>query len=69
MANIIKVRCNGPGKHVNEVDIDKVLDATVVLRGGAVKKGRTIPKRLVLACQVCSEGKVIVTHDMLEGTL
>ena len=33
MAKTIKVRCNGPGRHVNEIGLDEALEPTVVLRG------------------------------------
>jgi len=74
MQKIIKVKCNGPNKHVNEIDLVKALGETVVLRGSpevqqsAVQKG-SVPERLVLNCQFCTEGKVILTRDMVEENL
>lgn len=70
MPKIIKVRCNGPNKHVNEIDLKKALGETVVLRGGpAVQQSPVqsgyVPKRLILNCQFCTEGKVIVTSDII----
>ena len=76
MAKIIKVRCNGPNGHINEVDLDKALGETVVLRGGPavqqspVKAGAgNLPDRLILRCQSCTEGKVILTRDMIEENI
>lgn len=63
MAKIINVRCNGAGKHVNEVDIDKITQPTMVVRGHPKKSLR---ERYVLPCQFCTEGKVIVTREMIE---
>ncbi|MCP4108813.1 MAG: hypothetical protein GY749_25260 [Desulfobacteraceae bacterium] len=64
MAEIIKVKCNGPGKHVNDVDIDKLLQQQSVLKGTALS---VIPEKLVRPCQICTEGKVIVTREMIES--
>lgn len=63
MAYIITVRCNGLGKHINDVDIDKVTRPTIVIRG---QPKRNLPKRLVIPCQYCTEGKVIITQEMME---
>ena len=69
MSRIIKVRCNGAGRHVNEVDLDEVLREDVVLRGVPVREGLRFPKRLVLPCRLCTEGKVIVLREMIEENL
>ena len=69
MANIIKVKCTGPDEHVNEVDIENVLGTDVVLRGTPIETGRPIPQRIVRRCEVCVEGKVIITREMIEETL
>jgi hypothetical protein len=63
MAKIMKVRCNGSGKHVNEVDIDKISKPTIVIRG---QPKQSLQDRYVLPCQYCTEGKVIVTREMIE---
>ena len=68
MARIIKVRCNGPEHHVNEIDLDEVLKPFPVYRVMATGPGaanREIPERLVLPCQHGSEGKVVLTRDMI----
>jgi hypothetical protein len=74
MPTIIKVRCNGPEKHINEVDIDKALRSNVILRGGpAVQQipaqQSEMPERIILNCQFCTEGKVILTRDMIQENL
>jgi len=63
MAKKIKVACNGGGRHINEVDLDKILQPVVVTRSA---KPREIPARSVLHCEFCREGKVVVTRDMVE---
>jgi len=69
MPNIIKVKCTGPNEHVNEVDIENVLGTDVVLLGSPIETGRPIPPRIVRKCEVCAEGKVIITREMIEETL
>ena len=69
MPKIIKIKCNGPNKCINEIDINKALGTTVVLRGGPTKIERPIPKRIVKPCQFCTVGKVIITCEILEENL
>ena len=69
MSNIIKVRCSGPNKHINEVDLDKTLKGSVVLRGEQPQTTPFIPERIVLPCQLCTEGKVIISSEMVENNL
>jgi hypothetical protein len=64
MGQIIKVRCNGPNKHVNDVDVDDALRETSTLRGDF--SSSSVPERIVLRCRVCADGKVIVTRAMIE---
>ncbi len=66
MGKIIKVRCNETERHVNAVDLDKVLPTIVIFKSIDTKAVRDIPERLVLPCQSCTAGKVIVTRQMLE---
>jgi hypothetical protein len=63
MPKIIKIRCNGSEKHVNEVNLEKYSKPTIVVRGGTKSNS---PERLVIPCQHCSEGKVIITREMME---
>jgi len=70
MPRIIKVRCTGAGKHVNDIDLDKALQPAVVLRGvGLPATPREIPERLVLSCQQCTKGQVILTRAIMEKRL
>lgn len=69
MANIIKVRCTGPGQHENEIDLEHVIGSDVVIYGGPIATGRDLPARIVRRCDVCDEGKVIVTREMIEQNL
>jgi len=69
MANIIKVRCTGAGQHVNEIDLENVLGTDVVLHGTPIDTGRPIPARIVRGCDVCAEGKVVITREMIEESL
>jgi len=71
MANIIKVRCNGPDKHVNDVDIDKLTTPTTVLKiSGSDPPGQAdepdLPASYELECKFCTEGRVVVTREMIE---
>ena len=68
MAKTINVRCNGSGRHVNEVHLDTLLQPTTVLRGGPRRAG-DIPERFVKQCGYCAEGKVIVTREMIKKAL
>ena len=69
MANVMNVRCTGAGQHVNEVDLDVILGTDVVMSGSPIDTGRPIPPRIVRKCEVCTEGKVIITREMIEQTL
>lgn len=69
MAKIINVRCTGAGQHVNEIDLESVLGTDVVLHGTPIDTGRPIPARIVRRCDVCAEGKVVVTREMIEESL
>ena len=69
MANIIKVPCTGAGQHVNEIDLENVLGTDVVLHGTPIDTGRLIPARIVRMCDVCAEGKVVITREMIQESL
>ena len=66
MANVIKVQCTGAGRHVNEINLEDVLGTTVILHGTPIDTGRPVPDRIVRKCDVCSEGRVIITREMIE---
>ncbi len=67
MPQMMKVKCNDPNSHVNDIDLDKVLPSTPVLRGRSTSIQQKVPERLVLRCHHCKEGKVIVTRQMIEA--
>jgi len=69
MAKIIKVRCTGPGQHENEIDLEDVIGSDVVIYGGPIATGRDLPAQIVRRCAVCSEGRVVITRDMIEANL
>ena len=69
MAKIIKVRCTGREQHVNEIDLEDLLGPNVVIHGTPIDTGRPIPARIVRRCDVCAEGKVVLTREMIEENL
>jgi len=70
MAKTIKIRCNGSQKHENVVDLEKVLQQKpIVTYRGVSTKPPEIPERLVLPCQTCGEGKVVISRAMIEENL
>ena len=67
MAEIIKVRCNGPKQHVNEVDIREALREQPIARNFYFSLTQPdVPDRIVLFCRECTDGKVILTRAMIE---
>jgi len=66
----IKVRCNGPNHHVNEVDVDDLVRATHTVRFAGPDPESPYPldiaDRSVLRCVSCTEGKVVITREMIE---
>jgi hypothetical protein len=76
MAHIIQVRCNGPDHDVNEVDVDQFIEpvVTAAFRISVGVSGRSTespakepPERIVLPCQHCTVGKVIITREMIKS--
>ena len=65
MRELVKVRCNGPNKHVNEVDLSAALLEVPITRGVDTSTAG-LPDRIVLRCCECADGKVIVTRAMIE---
>lgn len=68
MGQIIKVRCNGPNKHVNEVDLTDALREDSIAKR-ADYSASSVPERIVLRCHECADGRVIVTRAMIEDAL
>lgn len=62
----MRVKCNGPNKHVNEIDLSAALREVPITR--AVDPSSNLPERIVLRCYECSDGRVIVTRKMIEDT-
>jgi len=69
MANIIRVQCTGAGRHLNEINLEDVLGTAVILHGSPIVTGQSLPARIVRKCEMCSEGKVIITREMIETDL
>lgn len=71
MAKIIKVRCNGPGRHINEIDVEALITAgrVTVYRVIDDPPPMQLRKRYVQPCGSCAEGAVIVTREMIEEAL
>ena len=69
MARIIKVRCTGRQQHENEIDLETILGTDVILHGAPIDTGRQIPHQIVRRCDVCDEGKVVITRTMIEESL
>ena len=65
MAEIIKIRCNGPNHHINEVDLGEALSQQAIART-VDYTSRDVPDRIVLFCRECTDGKVILTRSMIE---
>jgi hypothetical protein len=65
MAEIIKIRCNGPTPHVNEVNLSDALREQPIARQVALTTP-LVPERIVLQCTSCTEGRVILTRSMIE---
>jgi hypothetical protein len=65
MAEIIKVRCNGPKQHVNEVDLGVALREQPITRQVNFT-ALDVPDRIVLHCHQCADGRVILTRAMIE---
>jgi hypothetical protein len=66
MGQIIKIRCNGANRHVNEVDVDDALRGDSVARRADFSSS-IVPERIVLRCRECTDGRVIVTRVMIEA--
>lgn len=65
MAKMVKIKCNGTGQHVNDVDLDSALEEAVVYKA-AVEKLQNLPERITLRCSICMEGRVVITRLMLK---
>src|SRR5262249_14914641 len=62
----IKVRCNGQERHINEIDLDRLLKPSFVVRGDNMVidfDGVEFP--LYEDCRYCA-GHVIITREVVE---
>jgi len=72
MGRIIQVRCNGTGKHINEIDVEALIGETRVFRmitwrpEPQPQPKPRIQDRYVQRCKLCAEGDVVVTREMIE---
>jgi len=69
MAKIIKVRCTGLRQHENEINLDDIIGSDVVVYGNPIAAGRDLPARVVRRCDICDQGKVVITREMIEENL
>lgn len=70
MAKTIKIRCNGSQKHENVVDLEKALQQKpIITYRGMSTKPPEIPERLVMPCQKCTDGKVVISRAIIEENL
>ncbi len=72
MAEIMKVRCTGPGHCINDVDIEKLPRPTPVfkmLTAAAESERPRFRDRYVLPCAHCTQGEVIIKREMIEEAL
>jgi hypothetical protein len=65
MGQILKIRCNGPNKHINDVDLDDALREVPIAREAEFSSS-SAPERIVLRCRECVDGRVIVMRKTIE---
>lgn len=66
MAKVIKIKCNGAGQHVNDMNLDRALEESIVYRG-AESRLQNLPERVTLRCQESGcTGRIVLTRDLLE---
>ena len=66
MSTKIKIRCNGPERHINEIDLERLLQTTFVVRGDnpAINLA-DVEFPLYEDCRYCA-GRVIITREIAE---
>jgi hypothetical protein len=71
MSQIIRKRCNGREKHINDFTRDELLrKIPVTKRASAIPSASAdLPKELVFKCRNCTEGRVVFTRSDLERLL
>ncbi len=70
MAKIVKITCNDVEQHINDVDLDRALEETVVYRGAEARLQNLPERGITLKCQVgrCT-GRIVITRQLLEKML
>ena len=69
MTKTVKIKCNGVGQHVNDVDLDHALEESIVYRD-AESRLQNLPERVTLRCQESGcTGRFVLTRAMLETML
>jgi len=63
---IMHVRCTGPEKHINRIDIDALMSATIVTKGQSGPGGKIRSKRFNKKCDYCERGRVCVDRRMID---
>ncbi len=68
----LKVKCAGPGNHVNDIDLAKLLQGTAVLRKYAAYKtlltGTELQNKYEMRCSQCTY-RVVITREIIEDFL
>lgn len=69
----LKIRCNGPEHHVNEIDVNKLLQDTVVLRHSAPPPAPSpempaLREKYIARCRECTHD-VVITKAVLQEFL
>jgi hypothetical protein len=69
MSRKIKVRCNGPERHINDIDLERLLERTFVARGynpaSHLPNLDDVEFPLYEDCRYCA-GRVIITREIAE---
>lgn len=60
----MQLECNGAKRCLNEIDLRSVLSVAQNPNSTPVNPGIDMPMRVILKCQHCPEGRVVVTGDM-----
>jgi hypothetical protein len=65
----IKVRCNGPERHINDIDLERLLEPTFVTKGpdqaSRLSNLSDVEFPLYEDCRYCA-GRAIITREIAE---
>jgi hypothetical protein len=71
MSGKIKVRCNGPDRHANEIDLERLLEPTFVTKSdnpaSRLPNLADVEFPLYEDCRYCA-GRIIITREIAEHT-